>query len=212
MSYEADFAALPRAARYKLLCGLIIPRPIALVTTLAPGGHVNAAPFSFFNVISDEPPLLFISIDQHTDGRTKDTAANIERGGDFVVHLVDAPIADQMHGCAEPVAPEVSEVAAVGFTVLPSLRVSPPRIAEAPVAFECRLERIVPLPGRRLVIGEILFGHVREGIVDPATHYVDTDAYRPIGRLFANRYATLGPELSLAESAYVKAMRAVGRA
>jgi flavin reductase (DIM6/NTAB) family NADH-FMN oxidoreductase RutF len=212
MSYEADFAALPRAARYKLLCGLVIPRPIALITTLAPGGHVNAAPFSFFNVIADEPPLLLVSIDQHTDGRDKDTAANIERSGEFVVHLVEAQIADQMHGCAEPVGAEVSEMAEVGFTALPSVRVAPPRIAEAPVAFECRLERIVILPSRRLVLGEVLFLHAREGIVDPATYRVDTAAYRPIGRLFANRYATMGPELALADSAYVKAMRAVGRA
>ncbi|MFL5115508.1 MAG: flavin reductase family protein, partial [Microvirga sp.] len=92
-----DFAELPQRQRYKLLVGLVVPRPIALVTTLGPGGVVNAAPFSFFNVFSEEPPLVVLGLQSHPDGALKDTAANIREIGSFVVNLVDEGLAERMN-------------------------------------------------------------------------------------------------------------------
>lgn len=136
---EIDFEAITEYQRYKLMASLIVPRPIALVTTLGADGTVNAAPFSMFNMLGEEPPIVMISINRLADGTLKDTAANVPREKEFVVHLADEAIAEQMHRCGERFAADVSELDAVGFTALPSLRVKPPRIAEAPVAFECVL-------------------------------------------------------------------------
>ena len=113
---EVDFRALPEYPRYKLMASLIVPRPIALVTTLNPGGVVNAAPFSMFNMVGEDPPIVMISINREKDGHLKDTAANILRDGEFVVHMCDEAIADQMHRCGERLPPDQSELAKVGLS------------------------------------------------------------------------------------------------
>src|SRR5947209_1958729 len=95
-----DFATLPQPLRYKLLVGLVVPRPIALVTSTGPGGTVNAAPFSFFNVFSEEPPLVGLGLQSRPDGSIKDTPANIRETGAFVVNLVDESLAEQMNVCS----------------------------------------------------------------------------------------------------------------
>src|SRR5450755_2330336 len=130
---EIDFDVLTAYQRYKLMASLIVPRPIALVTTLGPTGVVNAAPFSLFNMLGEDPPIVMLSINRLHDGRLKDTAANILARGEFVVHLCDEAMAQQMHGCGEALAPQLSELAHVGLHAVPSTRVAPPRIAEAPV-------------------------------------------------------------------------------
>src|SRR5579872_6684847 len=180
---------LSRNERYKLLCSVVIPRPIALVATLDDNGAVNAAPFSFFNVFSEEPPLIVLGLQHKPDRTPKDTTRNIRRDGEFVVHMVDEALASAMNDCAVDFPAGESEVAAMGLATLPSVDVKVPRLAAAPFALECR--RSVALafgPGRELLVGEVLRIHAREGLVDPANMYVDLAAYRPIGRLFANLY------------------------
>ena len=179
---EFDAAALDAQTQYKLLIGSITPRPIALVTTLGSQGP-NAAPFSFFNGIGSDPAMIMFSVGA-TGGRVKDTIANILEIPEFVVHIVSDAIKEKMNICAIEYPRGVNEIAEAGFTALPSKKVRPPRIAEAPVAFECRLLQRLEL-GRRpyhMVIGEVLYFHYHEGIVDER-FYVDTGKIDPIGRL-----------------------------
>ena len=185
---EIDFSKLTAYQRYKLMASLIVPRPIALITTLGENGVVNAAPFSLFNMLGEEPPIVMVSINRSHDGRIKDTAANILANGEFVVHLADEPIADQMHACGEAVPPEVSEVELVGFSTASSTLVRPPRIAEAPVAFECVLHEKLETESRYVFIGRILCLHVREGLVDTEKWRVRLQEYFPVGRFGASFY------------------------
>jgi flavin reductase (DIM6/NTAB) family NADH-FMN oxidoreductase RutF len=184
-----DFRDLSPTERYKLLGGLVVPRPIALVTTRDRDGRHNAAPFSFFNVLSEEPPLVVLGLGISPTGRAKDTTNNIRDFGEFVVHLVDEPIAEAMNLCAIDLPPEISEVDLANFSLSPSERVAPGRIAEAPVAMECRrYVTLQPGPERYIVLGEVLVLYVRDGIVDPGSLRIDRDSYAPIGRLFGGGY------------------------
>ena len=184
-----DLAELSASERYKLLGGLVVPRPIALVTTQSPEGRVNAAPFSFFNVFAEEPPLVVLGLGISPVGGAKDTTVNIRESGEFVINLVDEPIAEAMNLCAIDFPPEISEIEVAGLDLAPSQKVAPPRIAHSPVNLECR--RYVTLEVAReryLVVGEVLAAHVRDGLIDPATLRVDRNAYAPIGRLFGGGY------------------------
>src|SRR3981081_4451282 len=184
-----SFRELDPHDRYKLLCGVVVPRPIALVTTLDENGAVNAAPFSFFNVFSEDPPLVVLGLQHKADLSPKDTTRNIHRDGEFVVHMVDEALAAAMNDCAIDFPSGESEAAATGLATLPSVDVSVPRLAAAPFALECK--RHVSLafgPGRELLVGEVLRLHAREGLVNAANLFVDIEAYRPIGRMFGNLY------------------------
>ena len=161
---EFDFGRIAAELRYKLLVSFVGPRPIALVTTLSPEGVVNAAPMSFFNVFAQSPPLLILGL-QDREGVRKDTTRNILATREFVVNLVDEPIARQMVVCAAEFPPGVDEVRTAGFTLRPSVTIRPGWIAEAPVAFECRLERTVEFPGRWIVFGEVAHMHVRDACI-----------------------------------------------
>ncbi|MET0352027.1 MAG: flavin reductase family protein, partial [Rhizobacter sp.] len=175
--------------RYKLMASLIVPRPIALVTTLGPTGVVNAAPFSMFNMVGEDPPLVMVSVNRlGPQGRPKDTAANIQRQGEFVVHLPDEAIASQMHACGEHLPPEVSEVDTVGLTLAPSRCVSVPTIAEAPVAFECVLHEQLTNESRHVFFGRILALRARDGLVDTERWRVRLQDYFPVGRFGASFY------------------------
>lgn len=185
---EFDFGQIAAALRYKLLVSFVGPRPIALVTSLSPEGVGNAAPMSFFNVFAQTPPLLILGL-QHRSGEIrKDTTRNILETREFVVNLVDAPIARQMVDCAVEFPAEVDEAERVGFTWQPSVTVRPGRIAEAPVAFECRLERAVEFPGRCIVFGEIGWMHIRDACIDPVTLRVRPESYRPVARMHGDNY------------------------
>jgi flavin reductase (DIM6/NTAB) family NADH-FMN oxidoreductase RutF len=185
---EIDFTQITAYQRYKLMASLIVPRPIALVTTLGENGVVNAAPFSMFNMLGEDPPIVVISINRLHDGRLKDTAANILANGEFVVHLADEAIAAKMHGCGASVPPEVSELELVSFTSVPSQSVKPPRIAEAPVAFECVLHEKLETESRYVFIGRVQWLHARDGLVDIETWRVRLQEYFPVGRFGASFY------------------------
>jgi len=198
-----DPAAMAQRDRYKLLISLVIPRPIALVTTLGPTGIVNAAPFSFFNLFSESPPLCVLGLQSKPDKSLKDTSAHIRDRGAFVVNLVDEALGERMNICAIDFPPEISEIAAAKLTLLPSEKVAIPRIAEAPAALECRHYTTLEVSAeRRLAIGEIVHIHVREGIVDPEKLYVDMKQYHPLARLFGNFYASLGEPFTHVRQSY----------
>lgn len=185
---EFDFDVLTAHQRYKLMASLIVPRPIALVTSLGEDGTVNAAPFSLFNMLGEDPPIVMISINKRDDDSLKDTARNILRTDEFVVHLTDEPIAEQMHRCGDRLPPDESEVDAVGFTTVPSSAVAPPRIVEAPVAFECRLWERLETESRHILIGKVLRLHARDGLVDTERWRVRLQSYFPVGRFGASFY------------------------
>ena len=199
---ELDINALDRPVRYKLLTSLVVPRPIALVTTITDGDIVNAAPFSYFNVLGEDPPILIISADARPSGKMKDTVHNISTNKEFVVNLVDEGIAEQMHGTSVDAPTEMSEIELVGFNTTPSQRVKPPRIAESPVSFECKLHTQLDFNTRMLFIGQIVWMHVRDGIIDPTNMRRLPDAYRPVGRLYANRYCRTRDEFALDNSRF----------
>lgn len=187
---ELDIQRLTSHQRYKLMSSLIAPRPIALITTLSPGNVINAAPFSMFNMLGEDPPILMISINARDDSTLKDTAINIDRDGEFVVHMCDEPLAQKMHRCADPLPSNSSELLHAGFTAIASRTVRPPRIAEAPVAFECKLFEKIETTSRKIFIGEIHWLHVRDGLVNAQTCNVDLENYSPLGRGGGAYYVT----------------------
>lgn len=199
---DVRLADLHQRDRYKVLCGAVVPRPIALVTTLSPEGHVNAAPFSFFNVFSEAPPLVVLGL-QAREGIMKDTTANVRRTGEFVVNLVSEEIAEAMNVCAIDFPPDIGELERARLTPSPSRDVAPPAIAEAPIALECRRTMMINVSIERdLLVGEVLRVRARPGIIDPETLHVDIDAYRPVARLYGNLYATLHDRFSLKRELY----------
>ena len=194
---EVDFEQLDTYPRYKLMASLIIPRPIALVTTLGANGVANAAPFSMFNMVGEDPPILMISINRLTDGRLKDTAANILHKGEFVVHMSDEPMAQKMHDCGKAFPSDVSELAAVGLTPVPSRCVAPPRIQESPVAFECVLHEKLETESRYVFIGRIRWLAARDGLIDTTAWRVNLREYSPIARFGASFYTRTNDRFSL---------------
>lgn len=168
---------------YMILAGLVTPRPIALTTTVDLEGRVNAAPFSFFNVLGASPPIVGICPGDRDPGIPKDTARNIRLTHEFVVNLVDEELAERMNLCAASLPPGEDELKHAGLTAVPSSVVKPPRIAEAPASLECRSHSIIEIGDNRLIIGEVLRVHVRDGILDPKTWLVDPAAYHPIARM-----------------------------
>ncbi len=198
---HVDFASITAYQRYKLMASLIVPRPIALVTTINADGVVNAAPFSMFNMLGEEPPLVMISINLLASGGLKDTAANIVASGQFVVHLADEAIAAKMHACGEALPAHQSELDKVGLTTAPSVEIAPPRIAEAPVAFECALWETIRTDSRLIFFGKVLHLHAREGLIDTKAWRVSLQDYFPVGRFGASFYVTTRDRFSLEDEA-----------
>jgi flavin reductase (DIM6/NTAB) family NADH-FMN oxidoreductase RutF len=187
-----DFRALSPRERYKLMIGTVVPRPIALVTTVDAEGRVNAAPFSFFNCLSADPPILALGVENHADMRFKDTGLNIRMTEAFTVNIVSMAIAEAMHVCAVAFPPGEDELGAAGLTAMPGVAVASPWIREAPAAFECR--RYVTLEvgkSRQIVLGEILHAHYRADIVDAERLTVDPAGLDAIARLGGDTCATI---------------------
>ena len=168
---------------YPLLASLVTPRPIAWVTTLDAAGVVNLAPFSFFNLLGANPPILGFCPGDRDDGTPKDTARNIRLTQEFVVNLVDESVAEAMNRTAASLPPGVSELEANGLTAVASSVVRPPRVAEAPAALECREWGTLQIGENRLIIGLILRIHIRDEYFDVATQRIRVDRLHTIGRM-----------------------------
>lgn len=170
---DLDPATLSPREVYRFLISCVAPRPIAFVTTLSREGITNLAPFSFFNGVSSDPPVLSIAVATKRDGSKKDTWRNIEETGEFVVNIVVPELMDAVIAGAKELPHNVSELDLSGLPSLPSTRVKPPRLAGTPVSLECTLLRIVEVEGTALILGRIVFAHVqdavwKDGAVDPA--------------------------------------------
>ncbi|MGC6427133.1 MAG: flavin reductase family protein [Akkermansiaceae bacterium] len=177
-----DLETLPASTRYKLLASLVMPRPIAWVTTIDENGTLNAAPFSFFNVFGSNPPIVAFAPGNKDRDTPKDTARNIRRNQEFVVHMVDEPLGQAMVDTSATLPHGTSELDALNLTTLPSEKVSVPRIAEAPVALECTEHSTLEIGTNRLVIGIAHFIHSREGLFDD-NHHLNPGIYHPVGRM-----------------------------
>ncbi len=187
---------LQRAERYKLFTGAVIPRPIALVSSLAANGKVNAAPFSQFVIVAVDPGLLGFSIGPGPRGY-KDTLHNVMQAREFVINTVPSTLAAVVQRCGEDLPPEESEIDANGLELLPSERVRPPRIAAARVQFECVLERIVEIGDapNHFVIGRVLLVHVQQDL--HKDYKIDPVRYDPLARIGGRNYARLGDIISV---------------
>lgn len=183
-----DFAHIDTQNRYKLLSFTVVPRPIAWVVTLGRDGRRNAAPFSFFNVMTSDPPIVALGITARPP-KGKDTPRIIEETREFVVNLVPHALVDAMNITGAEFDPSVDELAEAALDVLPSAKVKPPRIANSPVAIECSLREMIKLEsGQRIVLGNVLAVHVAdEAVIDASKCYVDTAKLDLVGRL-NNRY------------------------
>ena len=182
---------------YKLMTATVTPRPIAWVTTLSPGGHVNAAPYSFFNVMGHTPPTLVLGLLADPQRGFKDTAANILEGGAFVVNLVSEALAPQMNITSMNAPREFSELQAAGLTALPSRLVAPPQIKESPVSFECEtFSTVVTGPHQAIAIGRIRSIRIDDAYVQDAQRgHVDTTALRLVARMHGSGWYARSTDL-----------------
>lgn len=184
-------AELAAEQAYRLLTGIVVPRPIAWVTSLSDGGKVNLAPFSAFTFVSPKPPMLAISIGRKASVY-KDTARNILAREEYVVHIADSSQMTAVHESSVEHPPEVSEAEELGLITVPSEKINVPRLRDVPVAMECRFRQCLEFgeTRSRLIVGEVLAFHVRDGLV--ANGKIETEALDPIARIAGPRYARLG--------------------
>lgn len=191
MHIAIDPSAISPEQCHKLTIGTIVPRPIAWTTSVDEAGRVNLAPFSYFMGCHSYVPALCVSIGSR-GGRPKDTRANIEASGEFVVNMVTEALAEQMNVTAADFPPEVDELATAGLTPLPSTVVKPPRIAESPIHIECRVLHTLHLgePPRvsALFVAQIVMWHIRPDLVDD-DYRVDQAALHAIARMGGPMYS-----------------------
>jgi flavin reductase (DIM6/NTAB) family NADH-FMN oxidoreductase RutF len=177
---------LPERELYKLVTGTVVPRPIAWVSSANAMGQTNLAPFSYFTVVSNSPLTMIFSVGHKPDGSRKDTWVNALETGEFVINIVDEANAPAMNKSATTYPHGVSEFEMAGVTPAPSVVVRAPRVAEAPVSYECKLTQIVEVGSNAVIFGEVQAIHVREDVYDG--RYVNIDALKPVGRLAGNSY------------------------
>nr|WP_249043000.1 flavin reductase family protein [Metabacillus idriensis] len=194
-----DPAANTERENYKLLTGSIIPRPIAFITSLAEDGTLNGAPFSYFNIVSANPPMISVSV-QRSGGIQKDTARNIRSLKEFAVHIVDDGNVEKINITAASLKPDQSEVELAQLTPVESSRIAVPGIKEAKVRMECVLEQVIELggddlPGCDLIIGKIVQFHVEDSIYEKGR--IDPEGLRAVSRLAGNDYARVGEVFSI---------------
>jgi len=189
---QIDLTALPPRDRYKLLTAVVLPRPVAWVTTVGAAGQINAAPFSFFNVFGQDPALVILGLEHRADGSAKDTTQNIRRTGEFVINIVTPDLCADMVATAADYVETLSEVEVLGLALTASAQVRPPKIADAPVAMECkRLDTLIYSDEREIVVGEVVALAAHDGLIDDTTLHVDWQGHYPVARLFADKYARL---------------------
>ena len=178
-------------ATYKLLTGVVVPRPIAWVSTISTGGIVNLAPFSAFTFVSNKPPMVGINVGRKA-GQLKDTARNIHDTKAFVVNIADETMIEPVHLSAIEYAPDISEAELLGLELAPSQNISVPRLLAAPISMECRLHRVIAFgdTGSEFMVGEITVFHIRDGLYENGK--IDSARLRPICRIGGPNYAKLG--------------------
>lgn len=187
---ELDLETQFAGRAYPILASLVTPRPIAFVTTLSPEGNINAAPFSFFNLLGADPPILAFAPGDRDERTPKDTALNIRLTHEFVVNLVDESLAEAMNKCAASLPYGVNELEQAGLHAAPSSTVKPPRIAEAPASLECKEWGTLQIGDNRVVIGLIKRVHVRDELFDPTKKRVVTEKLSLIGRMASPHWYT----------------------
>jgi flavin reductase (DIM6/NTAB) family NADH-FMN oxidoreductase RutF len=195
-----DASRLDRRSISALFTGMVIPRPVAWVSTMGKDGKRNLAPFSVFNIVSNEPPMVYFLTSFRRDGGVKDTLRNIRETGEFVVNLVkwDHLQAMVLTGSAMP--PEEDEFEWAGLQTAPSITVAPPRIADTPVAIECKVAMIIQIGSGNLVFGNVTSFSLAEGVLKPGFEdltaflpgCLDPAAITPVARLGGNQYARVG--------------------
>jgi flavin reductase (DIM6/NTAB) family NADH-FMN oxidoreductase RutF len=183
MRMQLNLAELSAGQRYFVLSSLVVPRPIAWVTTLNEDGGVNAAPFSYFQLLGQEPPLIVLGIGRRNDGSAKDSFRNIRRAKEFVINLVTEENAEQMNWSATEFPAGVSEPEALGLRTEPSVMVKPPRLAVAPAQLEGRELQTLLIGQNQVVMGELLTAHIRDEFIDAESLRVKTEEMHLIGRL-----------------------------
>lgn len=173
---------------YKLLIGTIVPRPIAWVSTHnKETGVLNLAPFSFFTAVSTKPAMIAISIGPGEGERintVKDTMYNIQQTGEFVVNVAHLPLVREMHKSSDEFQPNVDEFKEVGVTPIPSVAIASPRVKESPISMECKLEKTIPLGHDTLIIGRVLYFHIKDDLY--VSGKIDVKRLQPVGRLAGN--------------------------
>lgn len=200
-----DLRDASRRDIYRILSSLVVPRPVAWVTTVGGPGILNLAPYaSFMGVFS--PPVVLLSVGRRRNGSLKDTHRNLRGSGEAVVHLVDLPLLEPMHASGEEVGPEESEVERLGLPWAPSTLVAPPRLKDAPAALECSLRQELSLgPASDLLLLDVLLIHAAERIWNPGTDCADPERWEPVARLNGGpgtgaNYAALGRRFTLTET------------
>ena len=191
-----DPAYLDPETAYRLITGVVVPRPIAWVTSLSATGVLNLAPFSAFMFVSPKPPMLAISVGRKGN-IYKDTAQNILNNEEYVVHIADSSLMTAVHESSTEHPPDVSEVEELRLLTLPGERIKVPRLAAAPVAMECRFRQCLEFgeTRSRLIVGEVLVFHIRDGLLNNGK--IETEALDPIARIAGPRYAKLGEIVTL---------------
>lgn len=189
-----DPASLSEKENYKLLIGSIIPRPVAFVTTVSEDGILNGAPFSYFNIVSSNPPMISLSI-QRNKGKQKDTARNIIEAKEFVIHIVDEQNVEKINQTAASLPPNESEIELADLTPVESVKISVPGVKEAKIRMECVLEHSVELGGLEstgceLIIGRIVQFHIENDIYEKGR--IDPRGLAAVSRLAGNSYAKIG--------------------
>ena len=180
-----DLQSMAKADTYKLLASVILPRPIAWLVSKDARGELNAAPFSFFNILSSDPPILGISISAAPDRSVKDTLANVRERGEFVVHMVPEELAEAMNITATNAPRGTDETQLAGLALAPCTLVDVPRIAGSPVALECTLfETLQPGGSTTILLGRIVYAHVRTSAFEDVSRlHIDPAKMRLIGRM-----------------------------
>ena len=202
---QIDPSLHSKAENYKILTNLVVPRPIAWVTSESPSGIINLAPFSFFNAVSANPPYVIISIGLNDAGEPKDTAKNIRTSGEFVVNLVTEDLFKAMNVSAADFPAEQSELTAVHLQAAPSIRVKAPRVAEAQASLECTLFSEQLLGSSTLFIGEVVMFHIADHLLGPRFHI---ENFAPIGRLGSpSVYCRTSDRFDVARVTYAQWMR-----
>ena len=194
---EFDISEMNAPLRYNLLISLVTPRPIAFISTLSDKGIPNAAPFSFFNLMGNDPPIVAIGIgkDETRKNDLKDSGYNIQKTKEFVINIVNESILEQVNITSVDFPPEVDESEIAGLTKLPSIKVKPPRIAESPANLECRLAGTIEIGNTRIILGEIIYLHIKKEFLDHENQTIHTHLISPVGRMHKNGVYTRTTDL-----------------